>query len=105
MPKNINYTFILELVNSMLNVFEDKDAKKDKFKRLYRKYYNISFIGYENKKIIINSFIFNKGNMHITSDLEAKSEMSIGNCYPYIQNNAYYAKYITILPISIISIV
>ena len=102
-PNDVDYAFVLELVNSMSNVFEDEDARKDEFKRLYRKHYNISFIGYENKKTITDGSTFSKGNMYMTSNLEAKPEMGVGNCCPYIQSNAYYAKYITTLPISIVS--
>ena len=98
-PNNVDYAFVLDVVNSMSNVFDDENARKVEFKRLFREYYNISFNDYVGEKMITDGTSFSKGGMYMISNLEVKPELGVGGCCPYNQGNAYYAKYIANLPI------
>src|SRR5438874_369933 len=88
------YAFVLDVVVSMSNMFDNEKARKKEFKRLFREHYNISFNDYAGENMITDGTFFSKGGMHMIGNLEVKPELGIGGCCPYNQGNAYYANYI-----------
>ncbi|CAJ0768736.1 22745_t:CDS:2 [Entrophospora sp. SA101] len=98
-PNNVDYAFVLDVVYSMPNVFDDEKARKEEFRRLFREHYKITFNDYAGERMTTDGTSFSKGGMYMISNLEVKPESGVGGCCPYNQGNAYYAKYIANLPI------
>ncbi|CAG8624137.1 10984_t:CDS:2 [Funneliformis caledonium] len=74
-PNDINYAFVLDVTESMSNVFTNKDERRDAFKILFRKHYEVSLNQYINAKITTDGSSFEKKGIYMTSTMEVKSEL------------------------------